>query len=93
MTKHDAIKHLAHKIILCKTTGEGWADCVNVDALEMATQALQERKKGEWLKPTGLSQPICSECHSYPNLLYGLTSKFCPNCGAEMEENDVTNKY
>lgn len=45
MTRHDAIKHLSYKIIYCKTVGDSWADCVNVDALEMATIALQEQEQ------------------------------------------------
>jgi rubrerythrin len=60
------------------------------DQFEMLVDSapiIEERKKGKWLKLTELSNPICSICHSCPNLLFGLTSKFCPNCGADMRED------
>lgn len=52
---------------------------------KMFVPAQPKQKRGKWLKPTELSNPICSICHRCPNLLFGLTSKFCPHCGAEME--------
>jgi hypothetical protein len=89
MTRHDAIKHLANRIIYCKTTGESKADGVNVDALEMATIALQEpkQKKGNWIKayPTNPEVWMCSECHYIDEPKWS----YCRNCGAEMKgEND-----
>lgn len=88
MTREEAIQILAQRLSAAKYLDYSYIDCVDVEALQMAIEALEtpERKKGKWLKPTGLSNPICSECHSCPNLLFGLTSKFCPNCGARMEE-------
>lgn len=49
MTRKNAITHLAHKIIGCKTFGESKADGVNVVALEMATTALEEQENGKWI--------------------------------------------
>lgn len=92
MTKHDAIKHLSYKIAYCKTTWASWADRVNVDALELAVRALAEpeRKQGKWINcgiiyagTAGYTVFRCSECNE-PN---DRAARFCPNCGAEMENS------
>ena len=44
MTRKSAIAHLSHKIIGCKTFGASKADGVNLVALEMATNALEQIK-------------------------------------------------
>ena len=58
-----------------------------VFALDKAIEALQERKRGEWIEETVIGLGVehyhgwrCSECgeHCYPK------SRFCPNCGADM---------
>lgn len=58
-----------------------------VDALEMAIEALENQKTGHWIEreiEDTMRWKECSECHSeYPNMS-GL--KYCPNCGAKMEE-------
>ena len=54
-----------------------------------------ERKKGKWIKATGMMPPefhghhCCSECGNFANMEppFGNRedlSKFCPNCGADM---------
>ena len=49
MTKHDAIKHLSWKISFTQQCSTHWADCVNVDALEIAVRAMAEPKKGRYI--------------------------------------------
>lgn len=56
---------------------------------------IEERKTGKWEHPNR-----CSECgfgvllspymHNLDTGEYTLLYKFCPNCGARMEENDET---
>ncbi len=59
-----------------------------------------ERKKGEWIKATGMMPPefhghhCCSECGNFANMKppFGNRedlSSFCPNCGAEMEKGET----
>jgi hypothetical protein len=76
MTRHDAIKHLAYKIIYCKTEGNSWADGVNVDALEMATIALQ---KHELLKV--IRNQFCPACGKD---VIG-SGWYCWNCGQHLQ--------
>lgn len=68
-----------------------------VDRLSVLPSAQQERKKGEWIKATGMMPPefhgrhCCSECGNFANMEppFGNRedlSKFCPNCGAYMRE-------
>lgn len=82
MTKDEAIKILD----TIPTIGE------QVDALEMAIEALEVREFGRWInlektKYKGQSLPFwgrykCSECGEYGQEDF----KFCPNCGARMVE-------
>ena len=64
--------------------------------------AQPERKKGRWIKATGMMPPefhghhCCSECGNFANMEppFGNRedlSKFCPNCGADMrgEANEL----
>lgn len=54
MTKHDAVKHLSHKISYAQECEEFWADCVYVDALETAVRALTKVNRFErWLNERG----------------------------------------
>ena len=57
----------------------------------------KDRKKGKWIKATGMMPPefhghhCCSECGNFANMEppFGNRedlSKFCPNCGADMRE-------
>ena len=61
--------------------------------------AQPERKKGKWIKATGMMPPefrghhCCSECGNFANMEppFGNRedlSKFCPNCGADMRERE-----
>ena len=70
-----------------------------IEALEMAISALSENK-GEWIKVQSGDKDfpesiVCSKCrnenshfdfneHAEPIGKVFVTSKFCPNCGADM---------
>lgn len=67
------------------------------DGLEECEEVEPERKKGKWIKATGMMPPefhgrhCCSECGNFANMEppFGNRedlSKFCPNCGADMRE-------
>ena len=59
-----------------------------------AEPAIEERKKGEWIKKEGdlCFRDVCSECGNKYVKLYPHYKhyNFCPNCGADMrgEEHD-----
>lgn len=63
---------------------------------DLPTLDLVERKRGKWIDEPIYKQTIdgktwdgftyCSECKEMHK--YGYRSKFCPNCGAEMEVNN-----
>ena len=70
MTKEEALKILD----TIPTIGE------QVDALEMAIEALTAQKKGKWIYNPLMSLGYqCSVCGNGV-----LTYDFCPNCGADM---------
>lgn len=65
--------------------------CGEIKALEQLPSAQPEQKVGKWIRhkdedgePYGHNCSICGEWYVMP---YGKT-KFCPNCGAKMEEKD-----
>lgn len=97
MTKHDAIKHLSHKIAYAKVKDENWADNVYVPALELAVREI--RQDGEWkevqrYRPTDKAAICeCTRCHdtvwAYDD---GRKWNYCPNCGADMRE-EKTDEY
>lgn len=68
---------------------DGVRDAI-IDIMSLPT--IEERKKGKWIKDEEKSadhvEPIfiCSSCHNYE--AWGLTecTRYCPNCGARMEE-------
>lgn len=84
MTRKNAIEHLAHKIMFCKTFDESCADEVNVDALELAIIAL---KKQEPMKVK--AHQLCPACGKD---VIG-SGFYCWNCGQHLkwgeEENDT----
>ena len=78
MTKIEALKILDE----IPTIGE------QVDALEMAIEALEERKTGKWIYLNSNSFK-CSLCGNFLNF-NGVNAgrgdaNYCPNCGAKME--------
>ena len=58
-----------------------------------AVPTIEERKRGEWYLeeyPDGYYQAQCSECgFTYNEDAYN-SFRFCPRCGARMEESDET---
>ena len=87
MTIKNAITHLAHKIIGCKTTGESWADCVSVDALEMATTALEKQEPQRVIQPE--YEYIC-ECPSCGCSV--LDCNYCRYCGQKLDWNAIVKR-
>ena len=66
----------------------------DIEALDLAVKALEERPKGKWITWREAGNDIasddrheCSYCHDPAQWLNGgfeLLSDFCPNCGADM---------
>ena len=80
MTREESIKDLQENGI-----DLGAGDFVSVEALHMAIAALMEKeKRGRWLPQTVLGQKAwdCSECKTLGSPHW----KWCPVCGARMEE-------
>lgn len=60
------------------------------DIIKDLPSAELERKKGRWIKHIDdlfpeESTEECSECHEMQFIWYGKCDKYCPNCGAKME--------
>lgn len=53
------------------------------DALKIVKQMSQERPKGRWVRRTKYYGD-CSECGE----ISSVKSNFCPNCGADMRNNE-----
>lgn len=55
-----------------------------IESLKLAIKALeQEPKTGRWIKSNIGGAKVCSVCNAH----MGLSNfKFCPNCGAKMQE-------
>ena len=81
MTREEAIKELEFHL-----ERQDLYDDIFLDACRLAIKALQERPKGRWKKPSPMSEPICSHCGRPPKTLFGILPPFCPNCGADMKE-------
>lgn len=64
--------------------------------MDMAIKALEqpERKKGKWIDMGDFEQcSVCKGTHikefeSYYGKVTWVKSKYCPNCGAKMEEGE-----
>lgn len=69
-------------------TGCSWDDAVTIIKRTPTVDAV-ERKKGKWIPVTnGRGGYCCELCNRYaPSYRSGEEhlSRFCPNCGAEME--------
>lgn len=63
---------------------------INQDQLKDLPPAQPERKKGKWLKWESLNGltygSICSECGHVTSAVPNYGTKYCPDCGAEMEK-------
>lgn len=80
MTRKNAITHLAHKIIRCKTCGERKADGVCVTALEMATIALGKQEPKKIREENGwIYCPMCEMLQPPIDM-----HKYCCRCGQRL---------
>ena len=58
-----------------------------IKALEIAIKAIEQIPKGEWRYTDnrwGLGDWECDKCHKHSN----KDSDFCPNCGADMRDDN-----
>ena len=89
MTREEAIQILstrdAHGVLCGYTSGV-------TEALDMAIEALQNRPTGVWVDKGGYSEySECGEVAQKVELcdcVYERLTKFCPNCGAIMENKE-----
>lgn len=102
----DALKrqYEAHKRLFCRNRIEfstlSDKDKARVDELDsciadiLNAPNIEERKTGKWIYVNGHTAINCSACyHCSWSLSFEHTVKrfkFCPNCGAKMEEGDHT---
>jgi hypothetical protein len=90
MTREEAIELLKTTPIDIRSPRDDleWRDYFG--ALDMAIEALQERPKGRWIYNDGYN--TCSVCHNEV-AEYGDCGRrqdfiLCPNCGADMRDNE-----
>lgn len=53
--------------------------------------AQPERKKGKWIDAIiadTLPVIVCDQCNTFFPLAFGASHNFCPNCGADMREEE-----
>lgn len=85
MTREEAIKTLRE---LWRETNDTWYE----EVYNMAIEALTDRPTGMWVDKGGYSE--CSECGEVAqkvelcDCVYERLTKFCPNCGAIMENKE-----
>lgn len=60
-------------------------ELLNIEAINMAIEALSAERTGEWIN-TGVLTVHCSNCKSEFHELEAMN--FCPNCGARMKGGD-----
>lgn len=82
VTKEEAIAHFKYGI-----SHDIFSEPVKSYA-KLAIEALQERPKGRWEKPSPMSAEICTNCGRTPKTIFGVLPPFCPNCGASMRESE-----
>lgn len=100
MTKEDAIQELRDMLNGdIDEYGEEGSE-YTCEAVEMAIEALQERKTGKWIKRHYVCEDgkldtfICSECRyeCCYDAETGVSAddyKYCPDCGAKMEVDNA----
>ena len=92
MTKQDAINYFEGSMAI----GEDDDSRHHNEVLEFTIKALEQepaRKKGKWINKDASGYHFygkCSECGQEfcVDAWYTQNMKFCPNCGAEMEESE-----
>lgn len=71
----------------------GGMGCVYNKALMELPSAQSEPKPGHWIKKKDRHSYVYGECSNCGISIYAGRTKFCPNCGAKMENACVTTKY
>lgn len=108
MTREEAIERLKQN----KAAAEFYAGMVqnthaienelkDIEALDMAIEALSDRSYGEWVDEDGNKVPLhkdgyplgscwCNQCHEWlvGSDEYAIKGNFCPNCGADMRKEN-----
>lgn len=51
---------------------------------DIPAENVKEVKHGKWIKPSSMSQEICSNCNKRPMMTFGILPDYCPWCGADM---------
>lgn len=93
MTREEAIKLLKYNSNVIHKTINGETDPNEVEALDMAIKALDKgsvRARGKWIGSAMWGTLECSSCGAdcpKDGDFYNRT-KFCPDCGAIMNEGD-----
>ena len=106
MTREEAIDHLS--VIAERMDDKGrmiYVGDVALEAVDMAIEALQERKVGKWIGDNGKEvfldefgntehSSTCSVCGDWlvGSDEYGCRGRYCPNCGARMEVYNDTGR-
>lgn len=72
-----------HHGIKCRACGTG--DMIE-EVADAPTADVREVKRAHWIKPSLMSEHICSNCKKSPHMLYGNLPDYCPWCGADMED-------
>lgn len=88
MTREEMIEQLENTILLIKQNGKDWWDDRDIPVLEEAIKAMKaEQRIGKWefLCHQNLK---CSECGYVICDDDADEYKYCPNCGAKMEEGE-----
>lgn len=81
MTREEAVEYLFNKISFCKSIDEGYADAVNVEALEMALSAL---KKDIPIKPVKEKNEYTYRCRKCSSDVVGC-GYYCWKCGQKID--------
>lgn len=54
-------------------------------AYQLQEAGYEKRHTGQWVKPSPLSEYICSECKKSPKKIFEALPPYCPNCGSIMK--------
>ena len=85
MTFPDTVEEFmdSYKIVDTEQVYTNGTEMVPIYRMRQWFQHEPERKKGKWIDDGFVGQYCCSECDYYSIDEYN----FCPNCGADMRED------
>ena len=86
MTNEEAIKIIDKGLDIGVQMPFLTVDQMN-EAKQMAIKALSEQRTGHWISSPNNCFAHCSECGLHGDKGIYKHYKYCPNCGAKMEEN------